>query len=268
MKNKGYGQYLSEVYDRLNSDVNSSEWADYCETCFDKFAKCEVKHICEIACGTGSVSVELEKRGYKLTSSDLSEDMLSIADNKAFEAGCRNVVFAKQDMCSFTASNKAGAVICLLDSVNCLLTPKSVKECFSSAHDILVDGGIFVFDVNSKYKFEKVYADNAYVLEDEGVLCAWQNFYDQNKRICDFYLSFFIENDDGTYSRHDEENRERMYTEKSIKAYLKEAGFSDIYVFGGFDFSVADENVNDRLHFVARRAAAGNFAGKASENNQ
>ena len=253
MKNKGYGQYLSLVYDVLNADVKASEWADFCEECFRKYAQCEVKHVCEIACGTGSVSVELEKRGYRLTSSDLSEDMLSIADSKAFENGCRNVVFTKQDMCSFTASNKAGAVICLLDSVNCLLSPKKVKECFASAYDILVDGGVFVFDVNSKYKFENIYADNAYVLEDEGVLCAWQNYYDADRKICDFYLSFFLENEDGSYSRHDEDNKERVYTQKNICTYLKEAGFSDIYVFGGMDFSPADENKDERLHFVAVR---------------
>ena len=251
MKNKGYGQFLSQVYDVLNADVNPAEWSDFCEECFKKYAECEVKHVCEIACGTGSVSIELEKRGYRMTSSDLSEDMLSIADSKAYDAGCRNVVFAKQDMCSFTASNKAGAVICLLDSVNCLLSPKKVKECFSSAFDILVDGGVFVFDVNSKYKFENIYADNAYVLEDEGVLCAWQNFYDEEKKICDFYLSFFIENEDGLYERHDENNKERMYTEKNIRTYLKDAGFSSVYVFGDMSFSDADENVTDRLHFVA-----------------
>lgn len=253
MKNKGYGQYLSEVYDRLNADVIPSEWADFCEKAFEKFAEREVKHICEIACGTGSVAIELEKRGYKVTASDLSEDMLSIADQKAFEAGCRNVIFAKQDMCSFTASNKAGAVVCLLDSVNCLLSPKKVKECFASAYDILVDSGVFVFDVNSKYKFENIYADNAYVLEDEGVLCAWQNFYDEQKKICDFYLSFFIENEDGLYERHDENNTERMYTEKNIRSYLKEAGFEKIYCFGDMNFSDADEEVTDRLHFVAVR---------------
>ena len=251
MKNKGYGQYLSEVYDRLNAEVDPKEWASFCEECFRKYAMCDVKHVCEIACGTGSVSIELEKRGYKLTSSDLSEDMLSIADNKAFETGCKNVVFAKQDMCSFTAANKAGAVICLLDSVNCLLTPKNVKMCFESAFNILADGGVFVFDVNSRFKFENIYADKAYVLEDDGVLCAWQNYYDADKKICDFYLSFFMENDDGTYSRHDEINKERMYTEKNIRSYLEAAGFSGIYCFGGMDFSAADENKNERLHFVA-----------------
>jgi len=85
-------------------------------------------------------------------------------------------------------------------------------------------------------------------------LCAWQNYYDKDKKMCDFYLSFFIENEDGTYSRHDEDNTERMYTEKNIRAYLKEAGFQKVYSFGGMDFSQADENTTDRLHFVALRA--------------
>ena len=251
MKTNAYGYSLAEVYDKLNSDVDANVWAEFCVDCFEKYAQCDVKHVCEIACGTGSVSIALEKRGYKLTSSDLSEQMLSIADNKAYEQNCKNVIFAKQDMRSFTAANKAGAVVCLLDSVNCLLAPKDVKSCFESAYNILVDGGVFVFDVNSKYKFENVYADNAYVLEDEGVLCAWQNFYDKDKKICDFYLSFFTENADGLYERNDEQLRERMYTQKNIENYLKYPGFEKIYVFGGLDFAKADENTCDRLHFVA-----------------
>ena len=251
MKTEAYGRYLSEVYDKLNSDVNPEEWASFCEKCFEQFAKTQVKHVCEIACGTGSVAVCLAKKGYKVTASDLSEDMLCFADGKAYENGCRNIIFAKQDMRSFTAANKAGAVICLLDSVNCLLSPKDVKSCFESAYNILVDGGVFVFDINSKYKFENVYSDNAYVLEDEGVLCAWQNFYDEKKKICDFYLDFFMENEDGLYERHEEHRRERMYTVKNIHTYLKDAGFSEAKTFSDFDFSFADENRDERVFFVA-----------------
>ena len=54
-----------------------------------------------------------------------------------------------------------------------------------------------------------------------------------------------------THNFDDEENKERMYTEKNIRAYLKEAGFEKIYCFGDMNFSDADEEVTDRLHFVA-----------------
>ena len=256
MKNEAYGEYLSMVYDKLNSDVSAQAFSEFAAMCFEKYADVEVKHVCEIACGTGSVAIELEKKGFKVTASDLSEDMLAIADSKAFEEGCKNVIFTKQDMRDFTASNKAGAVICFLDSVNCLLKPKDVKSCFESAYNILVDGGIFVFDINSKYKFEKVYGDNAYILEDEGILCAWQNFYDEEKKICDFYLSFFIENEDGMYERQEENRRERMYTVKNIETYLKQAGFSCVDTVADFDFSKVDENTDERIFFIAKKDKA------------
>ena len=251
MSNESYGEAMSESYDSLNSDIDYVSWADFLEECIKRFSETEVKHICEIACGTGKMSVILSKRGYKLTSSDLSEDMLCFAEMRAREENCKNITFTKQDMRSFTASNKAGAVVCLLDSVNCLLKPDEVKQCFASAAKILVDGGVFLFDVNSKYKFENIYADNAYVLENENVLCAWENYYNEKTHICDFYLSFFKERSDGLYERNDEHRRERMYTVRSIEKYLAESGLSLCGVFSDFDFTKGDETKDERLYFAA-----------------
>lgn len=251
MKTEEYGKYFSLVYDSLNSDIDYNAWADFCEKCFEEYCGQKVEHICEIACGSGTMSVELEKRGYRLTSSDLSEQMLSVADNKAQNSGCKNVVFTKQNMCSFTTVSKAQAVICLLDSINCLVKGQQVKECFTCANKVLSDGGIFLFDVNSKIKFEKIYSDNAYVLENNGVLCAWQNEYNEKSKICNFYLSFFMENKDGLYERYDEFVREKMYTEKLLRRYLDECGFEVMGVFSNFEFEKADENKDERLYFAA-----------------
>lgn len=254
MKNEAYGKTFAEVYDTLNGDVDAQGFANFAHECFAKYADVGVKHICEIACGTGSVAIALEKMGYKVTASDLSEDMLAIADSKAYDESCKNVIFTKQDMRDFTASNKAGAITCFLDSINCLLAPKEVKACFECAYMLLVDGGVFVFDINSKYKFENIYGNNAYVLEEDKVLCAWQNFYDEQKKICDFYLTFFTENQDGSYERQDETVRERMYTVKNITSYLKEAGFDSINSFSDFDFNPANELTDERIFFVAKKS--------------
>ena len=78
----GYGKYLSETYDTLNSDIDYEKWADFYETCFEKYAGVKVKHICEMACGTGSMAVIFGKRGYNVTAFDLSEDMLTLADKR------------------------------------------------------------------------------------------------------------------------------------------------------------------------------------------
>ena len=85
MKTEEYGKYLSQTYDFLNTDINYAEWADfYCE-CFRKYSQVPVKNICEMACGTGNMALELQKRGYSVTAFDLSEHMLTVADKKAFE---------------------------------------------------------------------------------------------------------------------------------------------------------------------------------------
>lgn len=253
--NEAYGTHLAACYDTLNSDIDYAAWADFYRAAFEKYAPSfAVKHICEMACGSGSLSVAFAKRGYSVTAFDLSEDMLVIADKKARDAGIDTVRFTLQDMRSFGVYTKADACICMLDSLNCLSDISGVAETFAHAFGALNDGGMFIFDVNSRHKFETVYADNAYVLEDEHVLLAWQNFYHPSAKKCDLYLTFFCEDEDGRYTRFDEEMRQKMYTVRSLKKQLADAGFSLLDIVSGFDFAPADEDTDDRLFFICRKA--------------
>ena len=70
------------VYDRLmHEDIDYEKWCDYIENLFDLHGS-EVDSICELACGTGNMTSILERRGYKMTASDISKDMLNIAREK------------------------------------------------------------------------------------------------------------------------------------------------------------------------------------------
>jgi hypothetical protein len=89
------------------------------------------------------------------------------------------------------------------------------------------------------------------VLENENVLCAWENYYNDKTHICDFYLSFFNERPDGLYERDNEHRRERMYTVNNIRKYLSECGLSLCGVFSDFDFTDGDETKDERLYFAA-----------------
>ncbi|MBO4343552.1 MAG: class I SAM-dependent methyltransferase [Clostridia bacterium] len=252
MKNKGYGKYFVKAYDLLNTEINYTEWCDFYEKCFEKASK-PVKNVCETACGTGNLAIELSKRGYNVTALDISEEMLSEADKKAFDSGVSNIRFTLQDMCDFKLYTKPQAVICMASSINCLKTNVQLEEAFTSAYNALDDGGVFIFDVSTKKKFETVYADNAYILEDEKVLLAWQNYYNTKTKRCDFYLSFFFENENGSYDRYDEVSGEKMFTEKTIVKTLNKAGFNDVSVFCGLDFSKGNENTDDRLIYLCKK---------------
>ena len=118
-------------------------------------------------------------------------------------------------------------------------------------YNYLIPDGIFIFDMNTPYKFENIYADNSYILESENedgrlVFCGWQNQYDEVSGICDFYLSLFEEDDDGAYVRSDEHQRERCYTSEELTSLLKKTGFEPLCVCSDFDFA---EPVSDTVRY-------------------
>ncbi len=247
-----YSQYeaLASFYDGLNPDVDYTVWSDFFKTVFDKYGIKNTKLVLDLACGTGSMALELSKKGYEVIGVDLSSEMLMEANVKAIENGC-NILFLNQDMCKLDLYGTVDACVCTLDSLNYLTDIKSLKKCLSLVNNFMNDGGIFVFDVNTPYKFKNVYGNNAYILEDEGVFCAWQNSFDEESLLCDFDLTFFVENEDGTYERVSEQQTEKMYTDGELRQVLKETSFEIIGVYSDFDFKEADEN-DERWYFVCR----------------
>ncbi|MBR3996586.1 MAG: class I SAM-dependent methyltransferase [Clostridia bacterium] len=248
-----YGNTMASVYDALNDGIDTVSCADFICAAFEKYSDIQIKRICEIACGTGTMAIEMAKRGFDVTASDLSVEMLTEAEYKARNSNA-SVRFVSADMRNFSLFSKADAVLCLLDSMNYLTKPSDFCSTLESVHKNLSNGGIFIFDINSKKKFETTYADNAYVLENQGVLCAWQNFYNEKTKICDFYLSIFTEDEDGRYNRTDEHQRERMYTLRSIKKMMSDTGFEICGVFSNYDFTQGFEETDERLYIIAKKA--------------
>ncbi|MBE6678956.1 MAG: class I SAM-dependent methyltransferase [Ruminococcaceae bacterium] len=244
---------LSKVYDILNADLDYGAWADYIDGKIKTHSDIDVSLVLDLCCGTGTMTMELDKRGYDMTGIDLSPDMLEIARAKAQEAGrAENILFLCQDMCSFELYGTVQAVVSCLDSLNHLDSKADLKKVFDLVHNYLEPGGLFIFDLNSPYKFKNIYGTNAYVLEDEGIYCGWQNIYDKESRICDFYTSVFTENEDGTYSRFDDYEREYCFTLREVEKLLEKCGFEVVCVDGDTDGSPVEKDT-ERFYFTAKR---------------
>lgn len=251
---------LARVYDRLNAEIDYRGWADFVESCFACYLKEKPTLLLDLACGTGSMTLSLADRGYDMIGVDGSMDMLSVAYERAYEREMPAPLFLHQDMRSFELYGTVGAVTCCLDSINYLLSEADVERCLACVHNYLDPDGLFLFDVNTPYKFKHVYGDNAYVLEDEwtdedgtaqSAYCGWQNHFDAETGICEFELSVFEQTADGRYERADEVQRERCYDEQTLCSLLKRTGFEMIGVFGDWQFSVPDETC-ERWYIVAR----------------
>lgn len=244
---------LSAVYDKLNADLNYNAWAAYIDAKIKAHSDIPVSLVLDLCCGTGTMTMALDALGYDMTGVDLSPEMLQIARDKAAAAGrSDNILFLCQDMCDFELYGTVQAVVSCLDSLGHLDGKADLERVFRLVHNYLEPGGIFCFDLNSPYKFKNIYGVNAYVLEDEGIYCGWQNVYDPSTRICDFYTSVFTENEDGTYTRRDDYEREYCFTQKEVEKLLGKCGFALVSVDGDIDGSTVEKDT-ERLYFTAKR---------------
>ena len=253
----GYGA-ISSVYDKINSHVDYVAWADFFEKCFDKHLKERPELVLDLACGTGSMTLELAKRGYDMIGVDGSSEMLNIAFDRKYDLELKNdVLFLLQDMREFELYGTVGAITCCLDSLNYLVGEGELDRVFALAHNYLDPDGLFLFDVNTPYKFENIYGNNTYVYEEEdcgeGAFCVWQNYFDEKTRLCDFKLTVFEKDEEsrGAYFRRDEEQTERCYSRNEIADTLEKNGFELIGIYSDFDLTPAHDS-DERWYFVAR----------------
>ena len=244
---------LAPFYDAFNGHLDYEKWADFLEESFHRYFPGRVESVLDLACGTGRMTQELCRRGYDMIGVDISPEMLAEARAASEKHGMTDrILYLCQDMCDFELYGTVEAVVCCLDAVNHITDRADLSRCFHWVHNYLVPDGLFLFDVNSPYKFREIYGDRAYILEQEGVLCAWQNDFSEKTRLCHFDISLFLENEQGLYERTNTTEVERMYTISSLKRLLKENGFELLSICSGFSFENPKDT--DERYYIAARA--------------
>ena len=233
-------------YDRMMADVDYDGWATYID-CFLKEAG--AKSVLECGCGTGSLTVRLARRGYALTGSDLSEDMLMVARQKALNAGLRFLPFVCQDMRRIALHKPVDAVISACDGVNYLLD--GAEDFFRAAHGALNPGGLLLFDVSSAYKLSTILGNNTFAATGEDWAYIWENQYHPRLGRVDMLLTGFLKRGTG-YARFEEHHSQRAYREDELRASLESCGFGDVRVYEAFTRRSPVAS-SERLQFTARK---------------
>lgn len=241
---------FAAFYDSLTGNVSYGERAAYFDQILKQYQE-KAGLLLDLACGTGSLSLELAALGYDVIGVDGSSDMLSVALQKAAEQG-RDVLFLCQDMTRLDLYGTIDAAVCALDSINHLTDPRRVQRVFSKVSLFLNPGGIFVFDVNSPYKHRQVLGNNTFVYDEEKVFCVWQNALEEETDTVTIRLDFFEKEEDGSYRRSGEEFRERAYGDEDLRRMLDIAGFQVEALYEGDSFRPPTDR-SERLVYVARK---------------
>ena len=142
------------VYDQFMDNIPYKEWGDYFLGLL-KEEGIEEGIILELGCGTGTFTTLLAEAGYEMIGVDLSEEMLGMAMDKQVERGT-DILYLHQDMRELDLYGTVRAVVSVCDTMNYLLEKEDLKKVFSLVNNYLDPGGLFIFDLNTIYKYEKI----------------------------------------------------------------------------------------------------------------
>jgi len=245
----GYSEF-SAVYDCLMADAQYPERTGYILSLFEKYGK-EPTLLLDLACGTGSFTLEFAKRGIETIGVDMSEEMLSIAREKAFDEAV-NILFLCQKGEELDLYGTVDGAVCCMDSVNHITDIESLEKVIAKVSLFMEKDSLFIFDVNTPYKHEKVLGNNTFVFEEDDIFGVWQNTYNKDTCITDICLDFFVATQDGMYERFSEEISERAYTVKELENILKKYDFEVLAVLGDMSQESVKET-DERAYFVAKK---------------
>ena len=243
---------LARCYDRFTKNMDYKRRTEYICALLARSGVHPGGTILDLACGTGIYACALLRRGYDAVGVDASPDMLQIAREKAEALHLSPPLLLCQRLENLDLYGTAQAAICLTDSLNHLTRPAQVRSFFRRLSLFLEPGAPFLFDVNTPYKHERVLADNAFLYEDEGAFCAWQNHWDAQTRTTQIDLDIFTEEGSGLYTRTQERFSERAYTPEELTRWLEKAGFAVEHIYEELT-EQPPSHTAERIFFICRR---------------
>ncbi len=247
---------FSKVYDKFMEDTPYDKWIEYIKKIWDKFLL-SPKMIAELGCGTGNITQRLSDMGYDMIGIDCSENMLCIAREKMTAAG-KEILYLNQDMREFELYGTVDCVLSLCDSINYILEEEDLLKVFKLVNNYLEPKGLFIFDLNTIYKFKNILAQNSFSQSDENSAYTWENYFDEDNCINEYYTNFFIkDNKTGLYERFEEEHYEKGYKIEIIKNIITKSGLEFIGVYDELTFSPPKKE-SERVFFIAREKGKGN----------
>ncbi len=256
-RSEAYSRYAA-VYDRIGQRVFGERIA---EATLSFLADNNVypNTVIDLACGTGAATLVFAREGLAVTGVDLSDSMLEVACQAGVEAGLY-VTWRQQDMRHLTVVEPVDLVTCFYDGVNYLTEIDDLDALFSRVWDALLPDGHFVFDLNTREKFDASWNDSCQIATNrEEIFGVYQSWYEADTGLSPLILTFFVRQDDGSWDRFDEEHLERAFELEYVKSRLLETGFDVTAMLDYSDrsprFGKTGSESSHRVVFVVQKPA-------------
>lgn len=241
---------FAALYDEFMDEIDYPAWVQYIQDSWERFGK-KPESVIDLGCGTGNITIPLAKTGCSMIGVDISQEMLAEAQRKAYSEGI-SIPFFCQDMVELELPYQVECVLSLCDSLNYLTENGELSAAFSAIRRHLKPQGLFLFDMNTEYKFKEILGDKTYAAMTEDSAYFWENSFDEEEQINEYYVSFFKrQKNKETYERIEEYHYEKAYSIEEVNKLLEENGFVLLNVYDGYCFERAKED-SQRYFFVAQ----------------
>lgn len=237
---------FAQVYDLFMDNVPYEEWGEYLDKLFKEYG-IEDGLLLDLGCGTGKLTRILNEKGYDMIGIDYSYEMLDIAKAQSNES----ILYLMQDMREFELYGTVRGIYSACDCMNYILEEDELREVFALANNYLDPGGIFVFDVNTPYKYYELLAENTFAENREEGSFIWENYFDEEEQINEYDLTLYIKEEDGRYQRFQEAHYQRCYELNTIRTLLEEAGLEFIAAYNAYTKEPISEE-SEKVLFIAR----------------
>lgn len=241
---------FAQVYDLFMDNVPYEEWCEYIKSLLSEY-NIEDGLVLDLGCGTGKLTRLLEDAGYDMIGVDYSEEMLEIAREQQEERPDSKILYLLQDMREFELYGTVKAVISICDSMNYITDEEDLLQVFKLVNNYLDPKGLFIFDLNTVYKYKELLGETTISENREEGSFIWDNYYDEEEQINEYDLTLFIKEEHDLYRKYEETHFQKAYTLDTVKELLKEAGMEFVAAYDAFTREPVNKT-SERIYVIAK----------------
>ena len=245
--NESYTSF-AQVYDMFMDNVDYPAWSKYLIQLLKEY-QVEDGLVLDLGCGTGNMTELLAKEGYDMIGVDNSEDMLEIASEKRAESGL-NILYLLQDMREFELYGTVKAVVSICDSINYILEEDDLREVFSLVNNYLDPEGVFIFDLNTPYKYRELIGDATIAENREDASFIWENTWYEKEQVNEYDLTIFARTNGEYYQKFFETHYQKAYELETVKELIQKSGMEFVAAYDAFTREPVRAD-SERIYIIA-----------------
>ena len=248
---------FAQVYDLFMDNVPYEAWSNYVEEILAKEGICD-GILLDLGCGTGKMTRIMAEKGFDMIGIDNSMEMLDMAREYEYDREeDSGILYLLQDMREFELYGTVRAVYSACDCLNYIMEEDELLTVFRLVNNYLDPKGLFIFDMNTSYKYEHLLAENTIAENREEGSFIWENYYDKEEQVNEYDLTLFIkESEDDKeerFLRFTETHFQRCYSLECVKQLLQEAGMELVAVYDAYTKNPLRED-SEKVTIIARES--------------